>query len=269
MLNTVSTGFKESRYTSLNDFHIELRFLHLCARPSCKTDIIRQHYNKKRCIYKDLSIRFLDRYNIRETIRRVETQRCVFVSRRILNWAVSVLCTTVLLMETGYAQDFRVVRPIGPYSQGMAVEDIDMVEPGSLALSLTLNRADGILDAIDPPTGRRVSVIDTQYAMDVSLAWQHNDDLRLHLSIAASHIKGNTFGAFDGGGYEVGDTDFGVRWRLVNHKQMGLQLGLYTDLTVPTGNSEQLAGGGATNVQIGALLSQRFDDLTFQGMHFT
>jgi hypothetical protein len=147
----------------------------------------------------------------------------------------------------------------------MVVENLKMVEPGSLALSLGLNRGNGVLDAIDPPTGRRVVVIDTHLAMDMTIAWQQTPNLRLHLSMSGTHIAGNAFGAFEGGGYQVGDTDFGVRWRLLNDEKLGLQFGLYSDLTFPTGDSEQLAGAGATNVQVGALLSQRFDDLTFQG----
>lgn len=199
-------------------------------------------------------------------MRIEKTQRCIVVSRWILKWSVSVLCATILFAETGHAQDFRILRAVGPYSQGVVVENLEMVEPGSLALSIGLNRGNGVLDAIDPPTGRRVVVIDTQLAMDTTLAWQETENLRLHLSLSASHITGNAFGQFEGGGFEIGDTDFGLRWRLLNEEKLGLQLGLYTGLTFPTGDSEQLAGAGATNIQVGALLSQRFDDLTFQGM---
>ena len=111
------------------------------------------------------------------------------MSRWLLNWSVSVLCATILFAETGHAQDFRIVRAVGPYSQGMVVENLNMVEPGSLALSLGLNRGGGVLDAIDPPSGRRVSVIDTHLARDMTLAWQQTENLRLHLSMTGSHTS--------------------------------------------------------------------------------
>jgi hypothetical protein len=190
----------------------------------------------------------------------------MFVSRWIVKLLLSAFCLTSVVLGTGHAQDLRIARTVGPYAHGVAVENLEMVEPGSLALSLAINQGAGVLDAIDPPSGRRVSVIDTHLHVDLSLAWQYNDEARFHVAAAASHASGQAFGSFDGGGYEFGDVDFGVRWRLLNQKDLGLELGLYSDLVFPTGDSTQLAGGGSTNLHVGTLLSQRFDDLTFLGM---
>lgn len=190
----------------------------------------------------------------------------MIVSRWIQNLLFGTAYLTSLLVGSGHAQDLRIVRTVGPYSHGVAVENLEMVQPGSLALSMALSRGTGILDAIDPPSGRRISVIDTHLNLDISSAWQYNDSVRFQIAASGSHVSGQAFGGFDGGGYEFGDIDLGVRWRLLNQKDLGLQLGIYADVVFPTGDSTQLAGVGSTNLHVGTMLSQRFDDLTFQGM---
>ena len=53
-----------------------------------------------------------------------------------------------MLTGTAVAQDLQVLRPTGPFTDGLAVESLEMQPPGHVSLSLHLDHADGVLDTV-------------------------------------------------------------------------------------------------------------------------
>ena len=176
-----------------------------------------------------------------------------------------LLLAQLALLGTAMGQDLQLLKPSGPFSDGIAVESLQMQAPGDFSLSLHLNHAEGILDSVDPVSLRRISVIDAQSALALSIGWQQTENLRFQLSLRGRYLSGYALDQFSGSGFAAGDTLLGVRWRFVNATDLGLRLGVYGTLFFPTGHTEKLSGAGATSVAGGLMLSQRFDDLTFRG----
>ena len=141
-----------------------------------------------------------------------------------------------------------------------------MGRSGDMALVLAMDRGSDILDAVNPATGARVGVVDSQLNLDLAISWQQTDSVRAYLAMTASQLTGEPFDTFQGDTFSAGDAAFGIRWRLLNAKTIGLRLGTYTDLTFPTGERDNLTGVGATTLRAGLMMSQRFDDLSFEGM---
>ena len=75
---------------------------------------------------------------------------------------------------------------------------------------------------------------------------------------------GPTYREFEGDGYALGDTVFGLRWRLINSKKYRFQLGFLGNVIAPTGHPERLSGTGSTSLQAGLMLNQKLDALSIQ-----
>ena len=176
-----------------------------------------------------------------------------------------LLAVLVVLQSAAFAQDLQLLRPTGPFADGLAVESLEMQAPAHVSLSIHADYADGVLETVDPVSLRRIPVIDRQSELAMGLAWQQTHDLRFQLVLRGRYLSGDQYDQFSGTGFTAADTILGLRWRLINAKKVGFQLGLLANVVFPTGRTEKLAGAGAAAWSGGVLVTQRFDDLTFRG----
>lgn len=176
-----------------------------------------------------------------------------------------LLAVLLVLHSSASAQDFQLLRPTGPFTDGLAVESLEMQAPAHVSLSIHADYADGILDTVDPVTLRRIPVIERQSELALGVAWQQTQSLRFQLVLRGRYVSGDQYEQFSGTGFTAADTMLGVRWRLINAQRMGFQLGLLANVVFPTGRTEKLAGAGSAALSGGVLLTQKFDDLTFRG----